>query len=92
VEPTDIYETNSIHVAAFIYANGIQLLAVTFKRGPRFEFDNKDDMAKKMAEKYYVDTSTPARTLLEAFSQLRREISRASQVRDRTLEGTYKQP
>lgn len=73
--------------ASFVYAHGVQLIAVTYDKGPRFEFENKDNLARTMAENFYEDASTPGRSLLQAFGDLRKEITRASQARNSTRVG-----
>jgi hypothetical protein len=74
----DEYSTRSANEAAYVYLNGAVLISAIDERGfETFCFDNKDDFARHLAEKFYEGGTAPARDLLAALAQLRRESSQA---------------
>jgi len=74
------YIPKSIYEGAYLYANGIPLVSVIFRkecRNATFIFDNKDGIARRVSDEYFSDASTPARSLFSALGQLKEEANRA---------------
>jgi len=76
------YVTRSINEASFLYLNQAVLISAIDDKGyESFIFDDKDDFARHLAEQFYEEASAPARALLAALGQLRKEASQARQQR-----------
>ena len=73
------FSTTSLWTAAYIYAEKIPLLGITFRgRSPIFWFENKGEIARGLSDKFYADMSTPAKSFCAAMSHLKDEVRRAS--------------
>lgn len=49
----DIYQTSNLHLAAYLYASGIEFIGITKTQGKAlFSFRNKDK-AEKLINKYF---------------------------------------
>ena len=72
------YIGRSIFESSFIYCKGGRLLSVQGTPGrSRFVWDDKDQHARRIAAEYVADGAAPAKSLFEAFHQLKREADQA---------------